>query len=181
MAPMKVPARFQTRRLVLRRPRLGDAPAIFATYASDPLVTRYLIWPTHRHVRETRAFLAQARRSWDKGSEHIWLMTLRNGTVVGSIGLRLDGPKAEIGYVLGRGYWGRGLTTEAGRALVAWARQQKSIQRIWGTCDIDNRASARVLEKLGMRREGILRKWLVRPQLNNAPRDCGCYSLVDDD
>jgi ribosomal-protein-alanine N-acetyltransferase len=50
--------------------------------------------------------------------------------------------------------------------------------RVWATCDVDNVASARLLERVGMEREGVLRQWLVHPNLSEAPRDCLCYSIV---
>jgi ribosomal-protein-alanine N-acetyltransferase len=49
---------------------------------------------------------------------------------------------------------------------------------VWATCDVDNVASARLLERVGMEREGVLRQWLVHPNLSEAPRDCLCYSIV---
>jgi len=52
------------------------------------------------------------------------------------------------------------------------------IYRVWATCDVDNVASARLLERVGMEREGVLRRWLVHPNLSEAPRDCLCYSIV---
>jgi [ribosomal protein S5]-alanine N-acetyltransferase len=62
----------------------------------------------------------------------------------------------ELGYALARAYWGRGFATEAGTAVVAWALERPEIHRVWAVCDAENVASARMLEKLGMRREGPL-------------------------
>ena len=59
--------------------------------------------------------------------------------------------------------WGRGLATEATAAVFDAAREIDDVARFWATCDVDNRASARVLEKLGMREEGVLRRWSERP------------------
>ncbi|MCI0650822.1 MAG: GNAT family N-acetyltransferase [Planctomycetes bacterium] len=67
---------------------------------------------------------------------------------------------------------------EALRPLVEWALGQVAIHRVWAFCDVDNLASARVLEKLGMEREGILRRWFVHPNVSAFPRDCYSYSLV---
>jgi RimJ/RimL family protein N-acetyltransferase len=94
------------------------------------------------------------------------------------IAARVDGHKWELGYVLARGYWGRGYMTEALKALVNWAVQQSEIYRVWAVCDVDNLASARVMEKAGMRREGILRRWSIHPNVSDEPRDSYCYSIV---
>ena len=68
--------------------------------------------------------------------------------------------------------------TEALEPLVNWAIAQPDIYRVWAVCDIENLASARVLEKLGMTREGRLHRWLVHPNISDEPRDCFCYAKV---
>ena len=75
---------------------------------------------------------------------------------------RLESHRLDCGYVLARGFWGRGLMTEALTEIAGWAMRQDGIWRIGAVCDIDNLASARVMEKAGLVREGILRRWLVR-------------------
>ena len=98
--------------------------------------------------------------------------------VIGMIGLRPRGSKADIGYVLARPHWGRGLMTEAGRAIVDLAFADPAVYRVWAVCDADNAASARVMEKLGMTLEGTLRRWIVHPNVSDAPRDALCYSRI---
>ena len=68
--------------------------------------------------------------------------------------------------------------TEALTSVVTWALAQPEIFRVWATCDVDNVASARLLERVGMEREGVLRRWLVHPNLGETPRDALCYSIV---
>lgn len=82
------------------------------------------------------------------------------------------------GYVLARDWWGRGLMTEAARAVVEWGLADPAIFRVWAVTDIDNLGSARVLEKIGMEREGLLRRWLVHPNVSPEPRDCWCFGRV---
>jgi ribosomal-protein-alanine N-acetyltransferase len=84
----------------------------------------------------------------------------------------------ELGYVLARRWWGQGFATEAAEAVVAWALAQEEVHRVWAVCDVDNVASARVLEKIGMHREGRLASWAVMPNLGGVPRDCWCYARV---
>jgi hypothetical protein len=57
-------------------------------------------------------------------------------------------------------------------------RKTYGIFRVWALCDVDNLASARVMEKVGMQREGILRRWILHPNLSDEPRDVYCYSVV---
>jgi RimJ/RimL family protein N-acetyltransferase len=68
--------------------------------------------------------------------------------------------------------------TEAARVVVEWALSCPDVYRVWATCDVDNVASARLLEAVGMQREGVLRRWLVHPNVGDAPRDALCYALV---
>ena len=78
------------------------------------------------------------------------------------MGTPLDTDSAEIGYFIRREFWGRGMTLEASRALIDWGFSKLALHRVWGKCDTLNPGSARVLEKLGMKREGTIREhvWL---------------------
>ena len=67
---------------------------------------------------------------------------------------------------------------DAANAVVEWALAQPEIYRVWAVCDVDNLASARVLEKIGMQCEGLLRRYILHPNISEAPRDCWCYAKV---
>jgi [ribosomal protein S5]-alanine N-acetyltransferase len=169
------PATFVTARLVGRIPRADDAPAVFASYASDPEVTRYLSWRAYDRVEPLAAFLRECVAHWEKGDgQFAWLLCLKGtDTPIGSIGMTLEGGgRAMFGYVLARKFWGRGFMTEALTLLVDWALAQPGVYRGWAFCDVENPASVRVMEKAGMVREGILRRWHIAPNLSPAPRDC---------
>lgn len=175
------PASFGTARLVARIPRADDALAVFAAYASDPEVTRYLSWRAYDRVEPLAAFLREAVAHWEKGDGHLaWLLCLKGtDTPIGSIGMTLEGGgKAMFGYALGRKFWGHGLTAEALGYLVDWALAQPTVYRAWAYCDVENTASVRVMEKAGMTREGILRRWHICPTLGPEPRDCVACSRV---
>ena len=83
-----------------------------------------------------------------------------------------------IGFVLAKPYWGQGYMTETLKVLIEWCLQQPNIYRVWAFCDVENTSSARVLQKAGMQKEGILRRWIKLPHLDQKPRDCFCYSVV---
>jgi ribosomal-protein-alanine N-acetyltransferase len=173
------PERFRTSRLTLRRPTLDDAQAIFEEYAADPDVTKYLVFKPHTEVETVRVFLRELMAAVEEGARFPWAVTL-TGTdrLIGMLEIRIDGMGANIGYVLAKQYWGRGYMPEALRAVVEWAMGQPEIYRVWAFCDVDNQGSARVMEKIGMQREGILRRWSVSPNVSDEPRDCYCYSVV---
>ncbi len=177
-AAPRPPEILETERLRLRPARVADAEAIFAAYAQDPEATRYLTWAPHRSVEETRQFLVFCEEEWEKDSSYPWvILDKESGELLGMIHLSIRGHRADLGYVLARPHWGKGIMTEAGRAVVDWALAQDSIYRVWAVCDVENLASARVMEKLGMQREGVLRRWIRRPNCDT-PRDCYCYAIV---
>jgi RimJ/RimL family protein N-acetyltransferase len=131
------PERVETERLVLRRPRPDDAEAIFTRYASDPEVTRYLSFPRHASLENTRAFLALSDADWSRWPAGPYLIERRDRSeLIGSTGLSFEtGQRAATGYLLAREAWGRGYATEArdrgrgekrGRAAAPRALQLRS-------------------------------------------------------
>jgi RimJ/RimL family protein N-acetyltransferase len=175
------PETFTTARLLARPPRVDDAEAAFAAYAADPEVTRFLSWRYYTEIEPLREFLRGAVRTWETGagSHFPWKLFLRDtDRLVGSIGVSFDQHGAMLGYVLGRAHWGQGLMTEAVRYVAAWALAQPPIYRVWAFCDAENPASARVMEKAGLEREGLLRRWHVCPTIGPEPRDCLIYAKV---
>jgi RimJ/RimL family protein N-acetyltransferase len=173
------PERFQTARLTLRRPTLDDAQAIFEEYAADPDVTKHLAFTPHREVETVRVFLRELMAAVEEGTRFPWAITLTgDDRLIGMVEMRVNGTRADVGYVLAKRHWGRGYIPEALRVVVDWAMGQAEIYRVWAFCDVENRASVRVLEKVGMQREGILRQWSVSPNVSDVPRDCYCYSVV---
>jgi RimJ/RimL family protein N-acetyltransferase len=173
------PEVLSTKRLILRRPRMSDAAAIFSEYAQDLEVTKYLIWRPHQEINETTDFLAGCLARWESGEELTWgISPKERDRVIGMVACRIRGHAADIGYVLARQYWSRGYVTEAVRAVVEWAASLEPVFRVWAVCDAANMASARVLEKVGMSREGILRRWIMHPNISSEPRDCLVYSRI---
>lgn len=146
----------ETERLVLRRPRVSDEPAVFARYASDPEVTRYMSFPTHRSLDDTHAYL-----EWSDGLWERWpragpmLVFARDGvTLLGGAGIVNDSAiLAQIGYVLAKDAWGRGYASEALVACVEAARVA-GVRRLEAGVHVDHHVSRRVLEKAGFVREG---------------------------
>jgi RimJ/RimL family protein N-acetyltransferase len=172
-----LPKRFETARLVLRPIAHGDAPTIFARYAQDPEVVRYLTWRPHRSQAETEAYIARCLATPADMARTYVLTARAAGDLLGAFDLRRPVThRLDCGYVLARPYWGRGLMTEALSEMVRWAMRRDDIWRVGAVCDVDNFASARVMEKAGLEREGVLRRWLVHPNLGPEPRDCFSYA-----
>jgi RimJ/RimL family protein N-acetyltransferase len=140
---------------------------------------RYLTWLPHENIQETEGFLADCIVAWKNASRFPYVIVLRESDeVIGMIEIRIGGFKADVGYVVSRQHWGKAIATEALRSLADWALKQEAIYRLWALCDVDNVASARVLEKAGMQREGLLRRQIIHPNISDEPRDCYCYAAV---
>lgn len=176
------PEAFTTARLQARPPRVADAARAFAVYAGDPMATRYLSFLTYHATEPLERFFREREAAWAGATTDAfaWLLFLRDDPtqLVGSIGVTLNDHAALFGYAIGREYWGRGLTAEALTWLVDWSLAQPVIFRAWAFCDVENLSSARVMEKAGMAREGLLRRWHVAPNLSAEPRDCFAYAKV---
>jgi [ribosomal protein S5]-alanine N-acetyltransferase len=173
------PKILQTERLRLRKPKLADAEVIFREYASDPEVTRYVSWRAHQNTAETREFLRGCLSAWDVGKAFQWVIERKEDRqLIGMMAARVEVHRWELGYVLARPYWGNGYMTESVKGVIESAFKRSEVFRVWAVCDVENLASARVMERAGMQREGILRRWSVHPNVSAEPRDSYCYSIT---
>ncbi len=167
--------------IVLRRAQPDDAPSLFAL-AADPEVMRFMDWPMPTDVSSTRSHLEGASADWDAGVEYQWvILEGHTGAIAGTIALRLKGHAADFGYFLGRGFWGRGLAFGAASAVLQWLDTQSHILRIWATTDSGNLRSRRLLERLGLRLEGIICCVTIRPNIGGPPRDTAIYARTRND
>jgi len=152
-----LPTEIRTARLLLRPIRLTDAADVFA-YASDSEWGRYLPVPQPYQQMDAERFCASSLLM-DRNERPGWGVSL-DGHVVGGINLHFfeDYRVAEVGYSIARPLWGRGYTTEAARAVIEAAFiGHRTLVRVRARADARNRASARVMAKLGMTHEGTLR------------------------
>jgi ribosomal-protein-alanine N-acetyltransferase len=177
---MKAPDRIETDRLVLRRPHAADAAAIFARYASDPDVTRFLGWPRHQSVADTDAFLGFCNAEWTRWPAGPYVIESRTGnTLLGGTGLGFETPtRASTGYVLAKDAWGQGYATETLRAMIELA-SRLGVQRLYALCHPQHQHSWHVLEKCGFAREGTLRGFAEFPNLEpSILADVLCYATI---
>jgi RimJ/RimL family protein N-acetyltransferase len=147
-----------TDRLRLRPFTVSDLDDAFV-YLSDPAVVRYLPWPV-RDLGESRRFLEQRAKKVDlvnEGDGVILAIELpTDGHVIGEVMLRWlsnEHRQGELGYVLNPRYEGHGYATEAARAALRLGFEHYGLHRIIANLDVLNTASARLVERLGMRRE----------------------------
>lgn len=179
MNSMQPPEQIETERLILRKPRPHDAPVLFTAYMQDPQVTRYTTWRPHQQLRETQDFINCSISDWENGIRFPMVIALKEkDEPFGMIDFHVRGCTVGLGYVIARSHQHKGYATESTRAIIQWAFQQPTIYRVNALTDIENTASQRVLEKAGMLREGLLRKYIVHPNLSDIPRDSYMYAIV---
>ena len=153
----------ETERLILRPFTLDDAPAMYRNWASDDEVTKHLTWPTHESVEVSRLVLSDWISHYPEPDFYNWAIVLKeNGPEpIGSIavvGINKEVDGAAAGYCMSRAHWRKGIMPEALCALIGFLFDEVGFNRIEADHDPNNPASGRVMEKSGMRHEGILRQ-----------------------
>ncbi len=175
------PPSLETERLTLRALTPSDAGEIFS-YASDPEVARYMVWEVHRSMQDAEAFLDLTMGRYESGGPPDWGIIYKgDGRLVGTsgfVGWDREHARAEVGYVLHRDYWGRGLAAEALGAMISFGFARMSLNRIEARCIAENAASARVMEKAGMAYEGTMRQ---RELIKGEYWDMKLYAVLRDE
>lgn len=172
----------ETERLLLRDFRLEDEADIYE-YASDPEVARFVDWgPSDISiVRANLQRRVKDQETWPRDSIEVAVELRNNGRLIGILRITvLDHANrtADFGYIFNRRYWKNGYATEAARALLQLSFFKLNLHRIWATCDVRNRASSRVMEKLGMRREALFKKDVLQ---KGEWRDSYLYAVLADE
>jgi RimJ/RimL family protein N-acetyltransferase len=172
------PARIAGPRLLLRPPVLDDAAALFQQVARDPAVTKYLQWAPHPDVATTRRVITEKINVND--SERTWAIELkRNRQLIGLTSCRRPVTHSvEIGYCLGRRWWGQGFMPEVLDLLLTALEADRKVFRVWATCSVYNDRSARLLERMGFVQEGRLARHAVYPTMGPEPQDSLLYSRI---
>jgi len=166
---------WSTARLKVRRARPDDVADVFA-YASDPVVTRFTDWPAVSHLHQVADVVQGWQRDWESGNEFTWVVTeFQADCAIGAVSYSRTGSEVTFGYVLNRAYWGRGYATELAVRLVERLFVDPELLLIRATCDAENVASRRVLEKSGLKLRGRTSRDIARPQISPVPRPACLY------
>ena len=151
-----------TQRLTLRKAMMEDAQPMFDNWASDPEVTRYLTWPTHTSSQVSAMVIDSWMEGCRKEDFYQWMIVLKQtNEPIGSISVVAHDDavaKAEIGYCIGKRWWGQGIMTEALQAVMDYLFDEVGMNRIEACHDPHNPASGAVMKKCGMQYEGTLRQ-----------------------
>lgn len=154
----------RTERLLLRPGWIEDAPAVHQAIADEAIVCNLAHAPWPYTLLDAEAYLTR-ERPVHEASSLIFLRTSDAPQLIGGIGVgRTPAGELELGYWIGKPYWGRGYATEAGRAVLDYARDSLRLPRLTAGHFLDNPTSGRVLSKLGFRPLGriVLRHSVAR-------------------
>ena len=148
-----------TPRFTLRPFRKSDLPSIVKHINNKSIAGNTLTIPYPYTMKDAEEWYARFRKMMRrKDCNKIAFAIEIDGQVVGSVGLTIEDHKAEIGYWLGRAYWGQGIMTEAVKEVTKYCFKELGLRRVYGCVFTNNKASMRVLEKAGYSFEGTLRK-----------------------
>ena len=175
--------RLETARLVLRRTSVSDAEQMYNNWASDPEVTRYLVWQTHADIEETKGILSGWDEKYKNPDFYHWgIVEKESEQIIGTIGthnLREKHYAVELGYCLSRTQWGKGYMSEAVAEVIKFLFETVGFNRISAVFNENNAGSGRVMQKCGMLSEGTQRQ----AQLTKEGKFCDIhwYAIVKND
>ena len=150
-----------TERLTLRKFVIEDAKAMFDNWAKDERVTKYLTWPPHENLETAQYVLSLWCDDYKNDNFYQWAVVFE-GEVVGSISVvRIsdENEYAELGYCLGYDYWGKGIMTEAFRAVIKYLFEEIGFNQVRAAHAVKNPASGKVMEKRGLTLDGTFRQF----------------------
>lgn len=149
-----------TERLILRKIEKSDLNDVH-DYASDPEVSRFLLWNPHQSIEFTKLYLKTVSSFYKKGIFYDWgIVDKKSGKLIGTCGftdIDVKNESAEVGYVLNRNFWGQKIAKEALLRVLEFGFVTLGLNRIEARYLIENERSRRVLEKCGMKYEGTLK------------------------
>lgn len=152
--------RIETERLILRRFTMEDVDAMYANWASDGEVTKFLTWPAHDSAEITKMVMEDWTANYAQDDYYQWAIEFE-GQPIGSISVVSGNEKAQsvhIGYCIGRKWWHKDITSEALNAVMDYLFGEVGVRRIDARHDPRNPHSGGVMRKCGMKYEGTLRQ-----------------------
>ena len=170
----------QTERLILRPFQQGDGVFMFKNWASDSAVTKYLRHAPHKDVGVSNDIVEMYIEDFGKNDSYKFcICEINSNEPIGSINIHVASQFdniGEFGYYLSKEKWNKGYITEALQAVLEFGFSEMNLNRIEACHSIDNKASGRVMQKVGMKYEGLLRDG-YKSYLEGY-QDCCLYSIL---
>ena len=171
-----------TGRLLLRRFTAADAEDMYRNLNSDSRVNHFLTWELHTSIDDTVELLKTFEERYESPSRYCWAIVERTSDeVIGTIAAPVVKERTEtveVTYALGYAWWGKGIMVEALKAVIEFLFTEVGVNRIEAAHDINNPNSGKVMEKAGMRKEGVMRK---ASRNNQGLIDIAVYAILRDE
>ncbi len=171
----------ETERIILRPLKESDFNSVFE-YASDPEIASFTGWKAHKSIEESKALVRFILKRYSENKPSSWAVELKSEKkmigMAGFISTFNANKRGEVAYALNKNYWKKGYATEALAASIKFGFEVLKLNRIEACCDAENAASARVLEKCGMKFEGVLRQYVLT---ESGFRDMKSYAVLAQD
>ena len=171
----------ETDRLILRRMTIQDAQDVFE-YSRDPEVARHVLWSAQKELSEAKEYCRYMMKRYRNDEPSSWgIIDKATGRLVGTIGFMAyseENNSAEVGYSLAKWMWNGGYMTEALARVIEYAFEAMDLNRIEAQHELTNPSSGRVMEKCGMRKEGVLRQRLYN---KGKYVDVALYAILKED
>ena len=167
-----------TYRLKIRKLALSDIDDVFE-FTSIDSITKYLSWYAHMDKKQTEKFISSVIQKYEQGDCSQWGITIEEtGKLIGIAGFvnyDFSNRTGEIAYIMSPHFWGKGYMPEALSAIIDHAKRYLNPIRIQAKCEISNLASEKVMQKIGMSLEGILRNYLI---VKGVSQSFKMYSII---
>ena len=175
--------KLETDRLILRRYVSEDAAAMYKNWASDSEVTKYLMWQTHSDETVSQSIINEWLKEYSNDNYYHWAIVLKeNGDEpIGDIAvvhMNEEVSMMHIGYCIGRAWWHQGITSEALAGVIRFLFEDVGMERVEARHDVNNPNSGKVMEKCGMRKEGVMRR---ADRNNQGIVDCCIHAILRDE
>lgn len=174
----------ESNKLLFRKASISDSKDMFNNWANDKEVTKYLRWDAYEKEEDTIKFLNYLENSYKEDNFYNWMVIPKDeGVPIGTIGavdIDVNNNTVEIGHCYGRSFWNKGYGTETLTRIIKFFFEEVEVETIYAYYVDGNSASGKVLEKVGMKYEGILRK-RVYDKVTKKQVDLISYSITRDD
>lgn len=174
----------ESNRLLFRKASTSDSNAMFNNWANDKEVTKYLRWDAYKKEEDTIKFLNYLENSYKEDNFYNWMVIPKEERVpigtIGAVDIDVNNNTVEIGHCYGRKFWNKGYGTETLTRIIKFFFEEVGVETIYAYYVDGNSASGKVLEKIGMKYEGILRK-RVYDKVTKKQADLISYSITCDD